>query len=51
MKVLKNLPRVDAKAWVEGTSVVIKKCPEELYDLVVRHTYDPQAYEVIMEEG
>jgi hypothetical protein len=49
MKILKSIPRVEGVDWIQGTMKLISSCPEELYDLLVRHTYDASAYETIME--
>ena len=50
MKVLKGINNVQGRDWIDGTMVFVSKCPEDLYDLLVRHPYDPSAYEVIMEQ-
>lgn len=47
MVVLREMKIEDARAVVEKTMELIKACPDELYDLLVRHTYDANVYESI----
>lgn len=49
MKILMALPKIPIRDVKEEVLKLCKKCPEELYDLLVRHTFDPAVFDTIME--
>jgi len=51
MKILRRLPNLDARAIINVTVSLIPQLSEDLYDQLVRHSYDPMIYDVIMREG
>jgi cell cycle arrest protein BUB2 len=49
MKILQKGPKIDARWLIQETLDLIPTCPEELFEMIVRHTYDPSVYEQVME--
>jgi cell cycle arrest protein BUB2 len=45
IKVLRELVLGNAQGIINDTMGLIKKCPEDLYDLLVRHPYDVSVYD------
>ena len=48
MKILRNLPHLDAKNLISGSKKIAQIIDDDLYDMLVRHTFDPTIYDVIM---
>jgi len=44
MKLLRTLPDLDAKAIISLCIRLVKMLPDELYDRLVRHTFDKRLY-------
>ena len=47
MALLREIRILDASEIIEKTVELVKACPDELYDLLVRHPYDAGVYESI----
>jgi len=47
MKLLRILPDLDADKIIRETMRMVKLLPDDLYDLLVRHPYDPTVAEQI----
>ncbi|KAJ3284634.1 hypothetical protein HK104_009835 [Borealophlyctis nickersoniae] len=50
MKILRTLPELDAREVIAVTLTLVPVLPETLYDMLVRHPYDPMIYDAIMPE-
>jgi cell cycle arrest protein BUB2 len=48
MKLLRNLPELNAKKLIVLTMDIINRLDEDLYDMLVRHTFDPTIYDAII---
>jgi cell cycle arrest protein BUB2 len=48
MKILRSLPELDARRIISMTIDIVNRIDEDLYDMLVRHTFDPTIYEAIM---
>ena len=50
MKLLRSFPELRAKETIAMTMSLIPMLPEDLYDMLVRHPYDPMIYDIILPE-
>lgn len=48
MKLLRNLPELNARKLISLTLDIVPALDEDLYDMLVRHTFDPTIYDAIM---
>jgi cell cycle arrest protein BUB2 len=44
MKLLRNLPELKASPIISLTMELTRRLPDDLYDKLVRHPYDPHVY-------
>ena len=49
MKLLRSFPELKAKETISLTMTLIPMLPEDLYDLLVRHPYDPMILDILTE--
>lgn len=42
MRILRNFPNLDEENIIKLSLLIIKKLPKEVYDLIVRHGFDPE---------
>jgi cell cycle arrest protein BUB2 len=45
------MPELQAKHVIEKTMELVKLISEDLYDLLVRHTYDPSVYDALCNDS
>lgn len=50
MKLLRQLPELNAKKIISLTLELMPNIPEDLYDMLVRHPFDPTIFDVILPE-
>ncbi|KAI8930262.1 rab-GTPase-TBC domain-containing protein [Entophlyctis helioformis] len=50
MRMLRSFPELDARKIVSTTTALIPRLPEDLYDLLVRHTFDPIVCDMLLQE-
>lgn len=48
MKLLRNIPELNAKKLILMTIDIVNQLDEDLYDMLVRHPFDPTIYEAII---
>ncbi|KAJ3040859.1 hypothetical protein HDV00_010319 [Rhizophlyctis rosea] len=48
MKLLRSLPAIRAQEIISVTLQFVPQLPEELYDMLVRHPYDPLIYQAVV---
>ncbi|KAJ3089420.1 hypothetical protein HK102_006437 [Quaeritorhiza haematococci] len=48
MRLLRNFPDLNTRAIIPVTLSLIPQLPEDLYDMLVRHPFDPMVYDLIM---
>ncbi|KAI8807707.1 rab-GTPase-TBC domain-containing protein, partial [Cladochytrium replicatum] len=50
MKLLRRFPPLRARAVIDKTVELIAQIPDDLYDMLVRHAYDPTIYDLLQPE-
>ncbi len=50
MKLLRNFPDLNAKEIIQIVLQLIPQLPEDLYDNLVRHSFDPIVCDMILNE-
>ncbi|KAL2918160.1 CDC16 protein [Polyrhizophydium stewartii] len=50
MKLLRSFPDLDAGTILATTQTLIPRLPEDLYDMLVRHTFDPIVCDMLLQE-
>jgi cell cycle arrest protein BUB2 len=51
MKLLRTLPDLQAKKIIQVTLTLIPQLPEDLYDMLVRHPFDPFVHDILLPEN
>ncbi len=50
MKLLRTFPDLDASSIIQITLSLIPQIPEDMYDMLVRHPFDPFVFEAFFDE-
>ena len=50
MKILRTLPELNAKKIIQITLDLLPNLPEDLYDMLVRHPFDPTIFDVVLQD-
>ncbi|EGF83330.1 hypothetical protein BATDEDRAFT_8123, partial [Batrachochytrium dendrobatidis JAM81] len=51
MKLLRSFPELNAQSIIATAKTLIPLIPEDLYDMLVRHTFDPIVCEMLLQEN
>lgn len=50
MKILRTFPTLNAREVIERVKVLVKLLPEDVYDTLARHPFDPVICDILMTE-